>query len=100
MGYRSDDDASRGQSLLPVGSLGCEYADVVWRGDEGISPTPAGIIRTSSDQRILAWDPLSILERSLLVIQPFSGAVLKWSSWILTDASNLLKMTFQEKSCT
>jgi len=47
-----------------------------------------------------AWDPLSILERSLLVIQPFSGAVLKWSSWILTDASNLLKMTFQEKSCT
>ena len=42
VGGQSDDSSSRGQSLLSDGSARCEYADVVWRGEESISPSSAG----------------------------------------------------------
>ena len=42
VGCQSDDNASRGQSLLSDGSTGREYANVVWGGGQGISPSSAG----------------------------------------------------------
>ncbi|KIM64325.1 hypothetical protein SCLCIDRAFT_1213424 [Scleroderma citrinum Foug A] len=42
VGSLSDDNASGGQSLFAYGSAGREYTDVVWRGEEGISPSSAG----------------------------------------------------------
>ena len=39
---RSEDDASRGQSLFTHGSVRREYANVVWGGEEDISPSSAG----------------------------------------------------------
>ena len=41
MGYQSDDDLSGGQGLFSDGSAGCEYANVVWRGEDGFSPSSA-----------------------------------------------------------
>ena len=42
MGCRSDDNSSGGQGLFSDGSAGREYADVVWGGQEGLSPSSAG----------------------------------------------------------
>ena len=42
MGSPPEDDASGGQSLFADGTAGREYADVVWRGEESVSPSPAG----------------------------------------------------------
>jgi len=42
VGGQSDDDSSRGHGLFSDGSAGREYADVVWRGEEGFSPSSAG----------------------------------------------------------
>jgi len=45
MGSLSDDDTSEGPSLFADGSTGREYADAVWRGEEGISPSSAAELR-------------------------------------------------------
>ena len=56
MGGQSKDGASGGQGLFADGTAGREYADVVWRGEESISPSSAGYdIRASNDQGIFAW---------------------------------------------
>ena len=42
VGSLSDDDASGKQRVLVDGPVGCEHADAVWRGEEGVSVSPAG----------------------------------------------------------
>ena len=42
VGVPSDEEVSGGQSLFADGSAGREYANAVWKREEGVSPSSAG----------------------------------------------------------
>ena len=89
MGSLSDDDTSEGPSLFADGSTGREYADAVWRGEEGISPSSAGDHpRIERPKHLCVSQTIRGLAVSLRMTRASSGLVVE--SEVKTNLSNFL----------